>query len=173
VQAPAHPEGGPAPARWLRRLHAAEDALLALLVLLLLALALAQIGLRLAADTGFTWAEPVSRLMVMWLALLGALAATRQRKHIAIDALPRLLGPRARRVAWVLAQLTGAVAAGVLAWLALDLIALELEAPSRLPGGIPGWAGMLVLPAGFGLMALRFLLCALAPPPPLRPAEAE
>ena len=31
--------------------------------------------------------------------------------------------------------------------------------------GIPSWVPMLVLPAGFGLMALRFLLAAMVPPP--------
>lgn len=144
--------------------------MLALMVLSLLSLALVQISLRLVADSGFTWAEPVARLMVMWLALLGALAATRQHKHVTIDALPRLLGPRARRVAWVLAQLAGAAAAGVLAWLALDLLAMELDSPSRLPGGIPGWAGMLVLPPGFALMGLRFLLAAFMVPPDARAA---
>ncbi|MCB1566462.1 MAG: TRAP transporter small permease subunit, partial [Xanthomonadales bacterium] len=46
------------------------------------------------------WSEPVSRLLVLWLALLGGLAATREGKHIAIDALPRLLPPLWRRIAW-------------------------------------------------------------------------
>ena len=159
-------------ARWRRRLYAVEDALLALLLVLLLLLAVAQIGLRVFADTGFVWAEPVSRLMVMWLALLGALAATRERRHIAIDALPRLLPPRGRRVAWAVSQASAAAACGLLAWLAADLLLLEWEAPGLLPGGIPGWAGMLVMPPAFALMALRFLLAAVEPPPPLEAAAA-
>lgn len=154
-------------ARWQRRLYAAEDALLGSLLVALLVLAVTQIGLRVFADTGFVWAEPVSRLMVMWLALLGALAATRERRHIAIDALPRLLPPRGRRAAWALSQVAAAVACALLAWLSTDLLLLEWEAPGQLPGGIPGWAGMLVMPPAFALMALRFLLSALQPPPPL------
>lgn len=152
-------------ARWRRRLVAIEDGLLAFLLLALLAVAIGQILLRVVADAGTSWAEPVSRLLVMWLAVLGALAATRERRHIAIDALPRLLPPRAQRAAWALAQLTAAGICAVLAWLGADLIALELEAPTTLPGGLPSWVGMLVLPFGFGLMALRFAIAALLEPP--------
>lgn len=161
------PTGTPL-SRWRLRLHRAEDLLLSGLLLALLALAIAQILMRVLADAGASWVEPVSRLLVMWLALLGALAATRERRHLAIDALPRLLAPLPRRIAWVVSQLAGAVAAAVLAWLGADLIALELQAPAYLPGGLPSWWGMLVLPLGFGLMALRFLLSALHPPPPLQ-----
>ena len=71
----------------------------------LLLLALAQIGLRVFFGTGLEWAEPVARMGVLWLALLGALGATRERRHIAIDALPRLLPPRLHRAAWAITQL--------------------------------------------------------------------
>ncbi|HET6604197.1 MAG TPA: TRAP transporter small permease subunit [Xanthomonadaceae bacterium] len=152
-------------ARWLRGLHAAEDALLSVLLLGLLTLAVVQIVMRVGFDSGLVWAEPASRLLVMWLALLGALAATREGRHIAIDALPRALGARARRVCWILAQLAAAGAAGTLCWLSVSLIMLELEFPSRLFGVLPSWTGMLVLPLGFGLMTLRFLVACFAQPP--------
>ena len=105
--------------RWLGRLHRVEDALLASLLGALLLLSVAQIALRLLFDSGLDWAEPVSRAGVLWLALLGALGATRTGKHIAIDALPRALPAGAQRVLWVVAQLAAAVVALWLAWLAL------------------------------------------------------
>jgi TRAP-type C4-dicarboxylate transport system permease small subunit len=46
-------------ARLLRGLHRAEDLLLGLLLASLLALGLAQIGLRLFIGMGLEWAEPV------------------------------------------------------------------------------------------------------------------
>jgi C4-dicarboxylate transporter DctQ subunit len=150
--------------RWLQRLHRAEDLLLAGLLLALLLLAVAQIALRLLFDTGLEWAEPMSRAGVLWLALLGALGATRARKHIAIDALPRVLPPRAQRVAWVISHLAAAVIAATLAWLGAGMVGLEREAPVPFVAGIASWVPMLVFPAGFGLMALRFLLVAVLPP---------
>lgn len=153
-------------ARWLARLHRAEDGLLAGLLSALLLLSLAQIGLRVFFDTGLAWAEPLSRAGVLWLALLGALGATRGHRHIAIDALPRLLPPPARRVAWAIAHLGAAACCAYLAWLGSGLVGIEREAPVPFVGAIPSWVPMLALPAGFGLMALRFVLSAVAEPPP-------
>ncbi|KAA2284417.1 TRAP transporter small permease [Arenimonas fontis] len=146
--------------RWLDGLHRAEDMLLAALVAALLLLSVSQIGLRVFFDTGLAWAEAAGRAGVLWLALLGALAATRERRHIAIDVLPRLLPPRLRRLAWAVAQLAASALCGSLAWLGWGLVRLEREAPVPFIEGIPSWVPMLALPLGFGLMALRFLLTA-------------
>ncbi|KFN47138.1 TRAP transporter small permease [Arenimonas metalli] len=151
--------------RWLERLHRVEDALLAGLLGALLLLSVAQIALRLLFDSGLDWAEPVSRAGVLWLALLGALGATRTGKHIAIDALPRALPAGAQRVLWTLAQVAAAVIALWLGWLGWGLVGLEREAPVPFVAGIPSWVPMLALPVGFGLMGLRFLVAAALPPP--------
>lgn len=153
------------PGRWVRRLHQAEDVLLAALLASLLLLSLAQIGLRLFLDTGLAWAEPAGRAGVLWLALLGALGATRGHRHIAIDALPRVLPPPARRVAWAIAQAATAALCAGMAWLGWGLVQLEREAPLPFIAGVPSWVPMLALPAGFGLMALRFALAAGVTPP--------
>jgi TRAP-type C4-dicarboxylate transport system permease small subunit len=149
----------------LRGLHRAEDLLLGLLLAALLALGLAQIGLRLFFGTGIEWAEPVERMGVLWLALLGALGATRERRHIAIDALPRLLPPKLQRAAWALAQSGTAVICGVLAYTGWGMVELEREAPTLFVQGIASWVPMLVFPAGFALMSLRFAVAACAAPP--------
>lgn len=155
----------PAARRWLGRLHRAEDLLLAALALGLLGLAVAQIALRLVFDSGLDWAEMAGRAGVFWLALLGALGATRDRRHIAIDALPRVLPPWAQQLAWWVSQSAAAALCAAMAWLGWGLVQLEREAPVPFIAGVPSWWPMLVLPAGFGLMALRFLLAARAGPP--------
>jgi C4-dicarboxylate transporter, DctQ subunit len=153
------------PQRVLRGLHRAEDVLLAALLGALLLLGVAQIALRVFFDTGIEWAEPVSRGGVLWLALLGALGATRERKHIAMDALPLLLPETARPWLWGLSQLAAAVICGLLAWYGGGMVALEREAPSVFVAGIPSWWPMLAFPLGFALMALRFVAAAFAGPP--------
>ena len=149
--------------RWLQRLHRAEDALLAALLGGLLLLAVAQIVLRFF-DHGLEWAEGVGRMGVLWLALLGALGATRTHKHIAIDVLPRLLPPTAQRFAWATTQVAAAAIAAALAVFAVGMVNLEREAPMAFVGDIPSWVPMLAVPAGFALMSLRFLLAAASRP---------
>jgi TRAP-type C4-dicarboxylate transport system permease small subunit len=152
-------------ARWLARLHRVEDLLLAALLGALLLLSVGQIVLRVVFDAGLAWAEPVSRAGVLYLALLGALGATRSGKHIAIDALPRFLAPGPRRAVWAISQLAAAVVSLTLAWLGAGMVAMEREAPVPFVAGIPSWVPMLVVPLGFGLMGLRFLVAAWMAPP--------
>ena len=151
--------------RWLDRLHRAENALLAAMLLALLLLAVVQIGMRLLFESGLSWAESLSRMGVLWVALLGALGATRQRHHIMIDVFQRLSGPRLRRALWGVTQLAAAVVAALLAYFGAGLVGLEREAPVPFVLGIPSWVPMLALPVGFGLMSLRFVVAAFAGPP--------
>jgi TRAP-type C4-dicarboxylate transport system permease small subunit len=149
----------------LRGLHRAEDLLLAALWGGLLLLGLVQIGLRVFLHSGLEWAEPVGRMGVLWLALLGALGATRARRHIAIDALPRILPPRWHRVAWAVSQLAAATVCAMLAWYGWGMVQLEQEVPGLFVPGIPSWWPMLAFPAGFALMSVRFLVSAFVEPP--------
>ena len=149
----------------LRGLHRAEDALLAALLGVLLVLSVVQIALRIFFDTGLEWAEPVSRMGVLWLALFGALGAARSHRHISIDALPRLLPPGARRAAWFVTELATAVVCAMLAWYGWGMFQMEREAPSLFVRGIESSWPMLAFPVGFGLLALRFAVAAFAPPP--------
>lgn len=152
--------------RCLRGLQRAEDLLLAGLLLALLLLSVAQIGLRLFFDTGLGWAEPVARSGVFWLAMLGALGATRTRKHIAIDAFPRLLPSLAQRIVWAISHLAAGSLCAALAWFGWQLVKMEFEAPSPWLAGVSSGWPMLILPIGFAIMALRFVISAAAGPLP-------
>ena len=81
------------PAAFLERLErfgrVAEDALLVLILSSMILLAAGQIVLRNVLDIGFIWGDEALRLMVLWLAVAGAVAASRTDKHINIDVLDR------------------------------------------------------------------------------------
>ncbi len=153
------------PARLLRGLHQLEDGLLALALGLLVLLSVGQIVARMAFDAGGVWIEPSMRLLILWLAMLGALAATRDGRHIAIDVLPRLLPPVGKRIAWAVGQLFAALICALMAWGSVDLILLERESAGEVVSGLSIWVSLLILPIGFSLMALRMLVAALLPPP--------
>jgi C4-dicarboxylate transporter, DctQ subunit len=150
--------------RLLRGLHRAEDWLLAGLLGALLLLAVVQIALRVFFDSGLEWAEPVSRMGVLWLALFGALGAARANRHIAIDALARLLPAGVRRAVWFVTQTATAVICAALAWYGLGMFQMEREVPGVFVEGVASWWPMLVFPIGFGLLALRIFVSAFGPP---------
>jgi TRAP-type C4-dicarboxylate transport system permease small subunit len=159
--------------RALSGLHRAEDALLALALGGLLLLAVVQIVLRVGFDEGLAWGEAISRAGVLWLAMLGALGAARQQRHIAIDAIPRLLPDSTWRVVHVLTQFAAAALCGWAAWLGWGLMRSEREFPLPFVAGIESWVPMLVLPFGFGLLGIRFVLSAFAPRPVDEAAPAD
>lgn len=155
----------PTPTGLLRRLHQIEDGLLALALGLLVLLSVGQIVARMAFDAGGVWIEPSMRLLILWLAMLGALAATRDGRHIAIDVLPRFLPPLGRRIAWAIGQVFAALICVLMAWGSVDLVLLERESAAEVVSGVSLWVSLLILPAGFSLMALRMLIAAALPPP--------
>ncbi|MYF68482.1 MAG: TRAP transporter small permease subunit, partial [Proteobacteria bacterium] len=90
-------------ARWLQQADRwgrwLENAVLFFLLGGLIVLSASQIALRNIFSTGLPWADPAVRMMVLWLALAGGIAAGGARKQIAIDVVTRLLPARARRMA--------------------------------------------------------------------------
>jgi len=146
--------------RFLGILHRIEDGLLALILTAMVLLASGHIILRNLFEIGFTWADPLLRIMVLWLGLLGALAASRDNKHIAIDALSRFLPQRARDVTLVVTALFTAIVAGVVAYYAVEFVVLDLEAGVVAFAGLPAWVFELIIPLALALIALRYLTIA-------------
>ncbi len=146
--------------RWGRRV---EDALLFLLLSGLILLSTSQIVLRNIFSMGLPWADPVVRVMVLWLGLAGGIAAGRDRKQIAIDILTRVLPERVRRVADAIACLFTATVAGLLAWHSLRFVRDSYAFGDTLFGGLPAWIFQVILPVGFGVLCYRYLLRAIAP----------
>lgn len=138
-----------------------EDGLAGVLMLLLVAVSSLQILRRLLFHDGWTESEAAARALVLWIGLVGAVAATRERRHVRIDLLARRLPAWGRRIAEGLAAAFTAGICAVMAWQGWQLVQLERAFPEPAFAGLPGWWITLILPAGFAVMALRFLLEAL------------
>jgi len=145
--------------RWLQRI---EDGILAVFVLTLVGLAGTQILLRDLFHTGISWADPVMRDLVLWTGMLGALAAVRDDKHIALDVLQRFLSPLAQKIARIVTLLFAAAVCGAMAWYCFVMLQNDIGSGSS--GPLPAWVPEAILPFAFALMALRFALRAFAPP---------
>jgi TRAP-type C4-dicarboxylate transport system permease small subunit len=139
-------------------LQRAEDALLVLLLGAAVVLAPLQIALRGVFGTGLAWIDPLLRVLVLWLGLLGALAASRDGRMINIDVMSRVLPPRPRAAAGAVTSLFTAVVSAIVAYHAARFVASELRFGSVAFSGLPAWMLESVLPVAFGAIALRYLL---------------
>jgi len=145
-----------------------EDAFLVVFLIGLMLLATAQIFLRNVLSIGMPWADGLIRLAVLWLALLGAVAASRDHKHVSINLADRLLPARLMRPVRVIVHLFTSMVAGLLAWYSWVFVNDSREFGDLFLSNWPAWIFQLILPIGFALIAYRYALqCArelLVPP---------
>jgi len=144
--------------RLLRNLHRFEDGMLILALVSMLAMALLQIVLRNFFDSGFLWAESFLRILVLWVAMLGAMVATRERNHISIDLLSRILPPRLYGPLRNFAMLFSVAVCATAAWYSVEYVSYEYQDETIAFAEVPVWVCQSILPVGFAVMALRFLI---------------
>lgn len=155
--------------RWLERI---ENGLIAVLVLTMVLLAGAQILLRNLFGSGIEWADPLLRALVLWTAMLGALAAARDDKHIGLDLVTHFVRGRARRASRMIALMFAAAISAAMAWYGANLVMLDYASGAFAFARVPSWGVELILPVGFALLALRLLIHAFLPPQSDAPALA-
>jgi TRAP-type C4-dicarboxylate transport system permease small subunit len=141
-----------------RSLDAAISSFLVALFSLMLSLSALQIGLRYLFGTAIPWVDPAARNLVLWVGLLGAVLATGQTKHFRLDALTRILGPRSRAILDSLSELFAGGVCVFLVSASVQFITVGLDVGETAFLGIPVWVTAIIVPVGFGLMALQFAL---------------
>jgi TRAP-type C4-dicarboxylate transport system permease small subunit len=149
----------------LKRLDETLDRIETVIVVLFLSammgIAFLQIVLRNVFTTGLTWGELILRNLVLWIGFLGATLATREGKHINIDAISRSLPPFGRAVVETCVHLFSSLICGLFTYASLKFIRNEAEMGTMTLVSIPTWILEAVLPLTFGLMAFRFALRAI------------
>ncbi len=95
------------------------------------------------------------RQLVMWLAFLGGLVATRERRHLALST-AELFPTPVRRFGRLLAAAVAAATVAILTYASVVLVLTNREEGRTLMGGVQVWMLELVMPVSLALMALRF-----------------
>lgn len=134
----------------------AENAALVVLLGSLVLLAVGQIILREIFETGFFRADELIKLIVLWLAMVGSIAATRDNRHIRIDALSHLLPDAAVTAVRLFVDVFAAIVCGIVAWQAWRYLQLEIEFEDTVLINVPAWVAHVVVPGAFALMSYRF-----------------
>ena len=135
-----------------------EDLLLALVLGGMVLLAFGQIILRNAFDIGFFWSDELLRLMVLWLTVAGAVAASRGDRHLSIAVLDRFLPPRALSAVNTFLYLFTAVICALITWHSLRFVQSTHEFGDVMLGGVPAWILQAVMPLGFAVISWRYTL---------------
>jgi TRAP-type C4-dicarboxylate transport system permease small subunit len=137
--------------RWL------ENTLLAVALFAMIGLAATQVVLRSVFGGGLAWADEALRLLVLWAAMLGAIAASRDNVHLRIDLLSRFLPATWRQLTAVLVDLFAAAVSAILARYSWSFVGQSREFGDQVLGSWPAWPFQAILPAAFALIAYRYL----------------
>ncbi|MDH5786098.1 MAG: TRAP transporter small permease [Chromatiales bacterium] len=135
-----------------------ESALLVVLLAAMIALASAQIVLRNLFDSGIGWSDPLLRLLVLWVGMFGAMIAARRDRHIRIDLLTRYIPQQWHRYTDRITHLFSTLVCALLSWHSGRFVYFEWQDGSTIAADIPAWAAQSILPFGFAIMTLRYLL---------------
>ena len=138
--------------------QAAEDAVLVIVLTAMILLAAAQIVMRNLFDFGFIWTDEMLRMLVLWIAVSGAVAASRTDKHINIAVLDRFLPEKILLAVKIIVDLFTAGVCLVVTWYSIQFVSTSYEYQDVLLGSVPAWILQLVLPVGFGLISWRYFL---------------
>lgn len=135
-----------------------EEALLGLMLAAMILFACLQIFLRYVYSGGLLWIDPLLRYLVLWCGLVGALSATSQGKHIALDLtagrIPPAVEPWLRSVTYLFCTLASAG----LTWAGWFFLVGEIDSGATGPLSLPLWFWNGIFPAVFALMTLKYLL---------------
>lgn len=141
---------------WLARL---ERMLIVVAVLVMLGATFAQSLLRVTLEKNLLGANEVATLLLVWVGFLSASLATKERRHIIVDAVPKLLGER-KAEQWLSAA-TALASALFLAylieagWNYLQSSSVQYRTSAAL--GVPMRYVVVSLPITLVVMVVRFL----------------
>ncbi len=139
-----------------------ERSLLIALFSGMVVMSFAQVILRTFFSAGILWGDIALRHAVVWVAFLGAAIAADQQKHFVIDVIRKILPGRFRHAAdmlcsvfavWCLTYLT---AAAVRFW--QDERTAETVLFTAFGYNVPAHAVDIIIPSGFILLGIHFLL---------------
>jgi len=143
-----------------------EDSMLLALVLSLVVLSFSQLVLRNLGVSGMVWSDSALRVNVLWLAMFGALRASRLQNHIAIDLVSRNVPPNLKRGVHFIVSISCSLICTVAAYYSFLFVKLEKEDASIAFLNVPVWVCEAIIPFALAVIATRFLQFALTPPEP-------
>lgn len=136
-------------------------------------LASSQIVLRNFFDSGIFWADSALRILVLWIGMIGAMFASRNKKHIRIDVLSHYLPESVRNNIWRVTEFITAAICAIVAYYSIQFVQFEYEDGLIAFANVPVWLCETIIPIAFIVMSLRYLFYSLMPHYLLNPEPGD
>lgn len=159
------PPSGDKPKNWLQWIDENLEkpilfiGMLAIILIITFQTAYRYVITDILGTTGSTvWAEESARYIFIWISYLAIPIAIKNRSNIRVDIVYDKLPQRFQKISWVVVDLLFLTLSGVIFFMGIEHIKMQLQMPQMTPGlQIPFFIPYLILPIGFGLMAIRVI----------------
>ena len=102
---------------------------------------------------------PASQVLVqhctLWIGFLGAVLATRKNKLLALTRKPLFTKEEKFHFGKWISKVTTFLVLLALTWGSWELVKIEIKYPIDIAPNIPRWFAQIIMPLGFGLMAVQ------------------
>ena len=140
---------------WLNKI---EGGILIAFLSVMLVLGFFQVVLRNAFSSGILWGDILLRHLLLWIGFLGAAMATSKERHLNIEALKRFFPKRIHAAVQALTDLFAAGICFLLMNASISFVKDELTQHNMVFGEIPVWYAQTIIPVGFGLLVVHFII---------------
>lgn len=135
-----------------------EDTLALVALLLMGILPVLELALRTFFQTGIPGTSGYVQNLTLWVGFLGAMIASRERRHLSLSTGMVALSPRLQGIAAMLAATVSTAVASGLCWASLEFVRAEMESPASIAGWLPIWVVESILPISFAFVTVRFVV---------------
>ena len=135
-----------------------EDGILIGLLLSMIFMAVLQIALRNLLDSGILWGDPLIRILVLWIGLIGAMIASRNDHHISIDVISRYLPDRIKKLTKLMTAIFTSLVCIIMTYFSLGFVIMERKDGLTAVANIPAWACESIIPVSFAVISLRYII---------------
>jgi TRAP-type C4-dicarboxylate transport system permease small subunit len=138
----------------------AENAALVLLLGTMVGVSVFQIINRelLGGSFSLSWADELVKMIVLWLAMVGSIAAARDNRHIRIDLITHVLSGPIVTWAKIIVDVFAAIVCGVIALSAFRLVREEISWGDTIFDNTPLWIMHAIVPLAFVLISYQFVV---------------
>ena len=146
------------PQNIVRILLKIEDGILIGLLLLMILIAVLQIFLRNLFDSGILWGDPLVRVLVLWIGLIGAMIASRNNHHISIDVISRYLPDHIKKLTNLVISIFTFLICAIMAYYSLVFVMMEKNDGLIAFATIPAWVCESIIPIAFAIISFRYII---------------
>lgn len=135
-----------------------ETGILITILLAMVLITVVQIVLRNVFEFGIIWVESFVRITVLWLAMVGAMIASRNRQHIAIDAFIINASEANKNICRRITDAFTALVCFIASYYSFKFVIYEYDDGGVAFASVPNWVCEAIIPFAFLIIASRYLL---------------